>query len=88
MAQQAYILYCDAPHGFRGNAVAAQCPDSLRREIAVDLEVLQQSSAVPKLDPAKVLQVFGVAFTFVVFFFLLGRGLGQILNLIRKSDDS
>ncbi len=85
---QAYILYCDGPHGYWGSAVAAQCPDSLRREIAVDLEVLQQSSIVPKLDPAQVLQVFGVAFTFVVFFFLLGRGLGQILNLIRKSDSS
>lgn len=84
---QAYILYCDGPHGYWGSAVAAQCPDALRKEIAVDLDVLQQSStAVPKLDDAQVLQVFGVAFTFVVFFFLLGRGLGQILNLIRKSD--
>lgn len=85
---QAHILYCDGPHGYWGSAVAAQCPDSLRREIAVDLEVLQQSSTVPKLETAQVLQVFGVAFTFVIFFFLLGRGLGQILNLIRKSDSS
>lgn len=85
----AYILYCDGPHGYKGNAVAAQCPDSLRKEISVDIEMLQQSTtAIPKLDSGQVLQVFGVAFTFVIFFFLLGRGLGQILNLIRKSDGS
>lgn len=28
-----YILYCDGPHGYWGSAVAAQCPDAMRREI-------------------------------------------------------
>lgn len=83
---QVYILYCDGPHGYWGSAVAAQCPDSLRKEIAVDLEVLQQSSnAIPQLDPADVAQAFGVGFGVVVLFFLLGRGVGQVLNLIRHA---
>lgn len=83
---QAYILYCDGPHGYLGNAVAAQCPDSLRKEIAIDLQALQQSSnAIPQLDPADVAQAFGVGFGVVVLFFLLGRGVGQVLNLIRHA---
>lgn len=86
MAQQVYILYCDGPHGYWGNAVAAQCPDSLRKEIAIDLQTLQQSSnAIPQLDPADVAQAFGVGFGVVVLFFLLGRGVGQVLNLIRHA---
>lgn len=50
------------------------------------LEALQQApgAAIPNLDPADVATVFGVAFSIVVLFFLVGRGVGSVLSLIRR----
>ncbi len=36
------------------------------------------------LDAVSVSSVFALAFSFVVLFFLLGRGVGSVLSLIRK----
>lgn len=82
---QAYVLYCEGPHGYWGSAVAAQCPEAFRKEVAIDLTVLQQpANALPELDPKDVAQVFGMGFGVVVLFFLVGRGIGEVLNLIRR----
>lgn len=82
---QAYVLYCEGPHGYWGSAVAAQCPEAFRKEIAIDLKALQHSAdALPQLDPKEVAQVFGMGFGVVVLFFVVGRGVGEVLRLIRK----
>lgn len=82
---QAYVLYCEGPHGYWGSAVAAQCPDAYRKEIAIDLHMLQQSgNSLPQLDPNDVAQAFGLGFGVVVLFFLVGRGVGEVLRLIRN----
>lgn len=81
---QVHVLYCEAPHGYWGSAVAAQCPDAYRKEIAIDLDMLQQSGdSFPQLDPNDVAQAFGMGFGVVVLFFLFGRGIGEVLRLIR-----
>ena len=81
---QAYVLYCDVPHASELGIPAAACPDAFRKEVAVDLQALQQSSAsVPSLDSAMVAQVFGLGFGVVVLFFVVGRGVGEVLRLIR-----
>jgi hypothetical protein len=40
--------------------------------------------AIEPLDRASVAAVFTLSFSFVVLFFLLGRGVGVVLNLIRR----
>lgn len=81
---QAYVLYCDMPHAIEQGNLAAACPEAFRKEVAVDLQALQQSSAtVPTLDSAMVAQVFGLGFGVVVLFFVVGRGVGEVLRLIR-----
>ncbi|MEB0137644.1 MULTISPECIES: hypothetical protein [unclassified Undibacterium] len=40
--------------------------------------------ALEPLDPASVATVFSVGFSFVLLFFLVARGAGVVLNLIRK----
>lgn len=80
-----YILYCETPYGVEAGLNAGQCPDAYRKEVAVDLQaLLQLSSATPQLDPVDVAQVFGVGFSVVVLFFLVGRGVGEVLRLIRR----
>jgi hypothetical protein len=79
-----YILYCETPHGIDASAISSQCPDAYRHEVAVDLQALQQlGSAVPQLNPTDVAQAFGIGFGVVVLFFLVGRGVGEVLRLIR-----
>lgn len=83
-AGQAYVLYCAVSHVSEPGIPAAVCPDEFRKEVAVDLQALQQSSAsVPPLDSAMVAQVFGLGFGVVVLFFVVGRGVGEVLRLIR-----
>lgn len=81
---QAYLLYCETPHGADAGMTASQCPDAYRKEVAVDLQALQQlSSTTPQLNPGDVAQAFGMGFGVVVLFFLVGRGVGEVLRLIR-----
>ncbi|WP_272971096.1 hypothetical protein [Comamonas terrigena] len=81
---QVYVLYCEVPHGTWGMALAAQCPDAYRKEVAIDLQALtRQDTALPQLNPNDVAQAFGMGFGVVVLFFLVGRGVGEVLRLIR-----
>jgi hypothetical protein len=41
-------------------------------------------TAFEPLDGASVASVFALAFSFVVAFFVIGRGVGLVLGLIRK----
>lgn len=40
--------------------------------------------AFEPLDSSSVASVFGIGFSFVVLFFVIGRGVGSVLSLIRK----
>lgn len=81
---QAYVLYCETPHGSTAGITPSQCPDAYRKEVAIDLQALQQlGNAIPQLDPGDVAQAFGMGFGVVVLFFLVGRGVGEVLRLIR-----
>jgi hypothetical protein len=42
------------------------------------------SAGIESLDPVSVAAVFSVGFSWVLFCFLLSRGVGVVLNLIRK----
>lgn len=82
--KQVYVLYCETPHGADAGIPFSQCPDTYRKEIALDLQALEQSgNSIPQLDPATVAQAFGIGFGVIVLFFLVGRGVGEILRLIR-----
>lgn len=79
-----YVLYCETPHGFEAGLTTSQCPDAYRKETAIDLQALQQpSNPIPQLNPHDVAQAFGMGFGVVVLFFLVGRGVGEVLRLIR-----
>ena len=83
-AAHAYLIYCDVPHATDAGAPVNACPDAYRKELTVDLRALQQTNAaVPPLDSAAVAQVFGLGFGVVVLFFVVGRGVGEVLRLIR-----
>lgn len=72
------------PHAIEQGTLTAACPEAFRKEVAVDLQALQLISAtVPPLDSAMVAQVFGLGFGVVVLFFVVGRGVGEVLRLIR-----
>ena len=78
---QVYVLYCETSHGI----APSQYPDAYRKEVAIDLQALQQpGNAIPQLDPGDVAQAFGMGFGVVVLFFLVGRGVGEVLRLIRQ----
>lgn len=84
-ASQVYVLYCETPHGIGADQVVNQCPYAYSKEIAIDLQMLQQPGhSIPQLDPHDVAQAFGMGFGVVVLFFLVGRGVGEVLNLIRR----
>lgn len=77
---QVYVLYCETPR----SAELGECQQSHLKELAVDLQALQQvSSSIPHLDPDIVAQAFGVGFTTVLVCFLFARMVGEILRLIR-----
>lgn len=77
---QVYVLYCETSHGI----APSKCPDAYRKEVVIDLRALQQpDNAIPQLDPGDVAQAFGIGFGVVVLFFLVGRGVGEVLRLIR-----
>ena len=53
-----------------------------------ELQALIQQSAqtnepIPAFDPAAITQIFSTGFGVVVLFFLVGRGIGEVLRLIR-----
>lgn len=81
---QVYVLYCETSHGSAAGTTPSQCPDAYRKEVVIDLQALQQpGNAVAQLDPGDVAQTFGMGFGVVVLFFLVGRGVGEVLRLIR-----
>lgn len=95
MATIVWLTSCKQLPNLAGNTLAQECPQAQRTSVQTTLEALQalttttaaitsNSSPVPNLDPAAVTQVWGVAFSAVILFFLFGRGVGSVLSLIRR----
>ncbi|MGG4604264.1 hypothetical protein ACLPHM_05670 [Paenalcaligenes sp. Me131] len=75
-----YIQYCDI-----STEAGSDCPVQHRQKIAIEREILEASgNPIPTLNSAELAQVFSLGFSVVLLFFLLGRGVGTVLNLIRR----
>ena len=74
------LQYCDI-----STEAGTDCPVQHRQQIAIKRETLETSgNPIPALNTADVAQIFSLGLSVVVLFFLLGRGVGIVLNLIRR----
>lgn len=77
---KAFVLYCEMPHSIE----TGECQQHHRKELAIDLQALQQvSNSAPSLDSGVAAQAFGIGFTTVLMCFVFARMVGEILRLIR-----
>ena len=87
MGTPVWIVACKQAPNLSGTTLAAQCPAAQRTSVETTLEFLQQAGAAPAdsipLDPATVFAVFSASFSVAVLFFLVARGVGTVLRLIR-----
>lgn len=75
-----YLQYCDI-----STEAGTDCPVQHRQQISIERETLESAgNPIPALNAADVAQVFSLGLSVVVLFFLLGRGVGTVLNLIRR----
>ena len=88
MATAAWIVVCKQAPDLNAANMNQQCPGSQRTSVKTTLEALQQQTTTSPtetidLDPAQVGAVFSVAFSAVMLFYLVARGAGTVLSLIR-----
>lgn len=75
-----YLQYCDI-----SIEAGTECPVPHRQQFAIERETLESAgNPIPTLNAVDVAQVFSLGLSVVVLFFLLGRGVGIVLNLIRR----
>ena len=89
MATDVWIVVCNQVPNLSTSNLNQQCPASQRTSVKTTLEALQQQSTTPltetiNLDPAQVGIVFSASFSVVMFFYLVARGAGTVLSLIRR----
>ena len=87
MATDVWIVACKQPPNLNGTTLAAQCPVAQRITVQTTLEFFEQQGSTPEvveLDPGLVGSVFSLAFAVVVLFYLVARGAGSVLSLIRR----
>jgi hypothetical protein len=87
MQTDAWIVACKQPPNLNATTLAAQCPVSQRITVQTTLEFFEQQGLIPEevvLDPSTVGAVFSLAFSVVVLFYLVARGAGSVLSLIRR----
>jgi hypothetical protein len=87
MGTPVWIVGCLQAPNLSGTTLAAQCPVAQRTTIQTTLEFFQQAATAPAdpipLDSATVFAVFSTSFSVAVLFFLVARGVGTVLRLIR-----
>lgn len=87
MGTPVWIVACRQAPNASGTTLAAQCPVAQRTTIETTLEFFQQVATTPAnpvpLDPGTVFAVFSASFSVAVLFFLVARGVGTVLRLIR-----
>ena len=65
--------------------IGQECPADQMQIIETTVEQLSNSLyGLPNMDSADVAQVFSAGFGVVVLFFMLGRGVGLVLKMIRN----
>ncbi|MGO3890884.1 MAG: hypothetical protein ACTJHW_07910 [Paenalcaligenes sp.] len=75
-----YLQYCEISIN-----AGSECPQQYRHQITVERTTLETlDSPIPKLNKDDVAQVFSLGLSVVILFFLVGRGIGAVLELIRK----
>lgn len=87
MATNVWIVACLVQPNLTGTTLAQQCPVTSRVAIQTTQEFISQPvtpSPLSNVDPTSVAQVFSLGFSFVVLSFLVGRGVGVLLDLIRR----
>lgn len=88
MATTVWIVACAQMPNVRATTLAQECPVGQRRTFQTTLEFFEQQtftpSAEPELDTASVVGVFSLAFSVTVLFYLVARGAGSVLSLIRR----
>ena len=88
MATDVWIVACKQPPNLNGTTLSAQCPVAQRITVQTTLEFFEQQGSATaedtELDPAVVGAVFSLAFSVVVLFYLVARGAGSVLSLIRR----
>ena len=66
-------------------SVGQECPAEQKQIIETTVEQLSSAqNALPGMDSGDVAQVFSAGFGVVVLFFMLGRGVGLVLKMIRN----
>jgi len=87
MATAVWVIVCTEAPVLTGTTLAAQCPVASRLEVVTTNDILSGLVTTPvdpmALDGATVTAVFGISFTTVILFYLIARGAGTVLRLIR-----
>lgn len=87
MSAPVWIVVCNQAPNPNGTTLAAQCPVAQRTTVQTTLDFFQQTTTTPTnpipLDPGTVFAVFSASFSVAVLFFLVARGVGTVLRLIR-----
>lgn len=87
MATDVWVVACKQPPNLNGTTLATQCPVAERITVQTTLEFFEHQGSIPEeveLDPVMVGAVFSFAFSVVVLFYLVARGAGSVLSLIRR----
>lgn len=87
MSTKVWIIVCQQPPNEFGSSLSQQCPSWQRLVIQTSVEQLTETATqpFPKLDPASVGQIFSFGFGLVMLFFLVSRGAGVVLQMIRRA---
>lgn len=87
MPTPVWIMACTQQPTVTATTINAQCPSA--RRVAIETTVEHLEGLVPDptdpipLDSATVFAVFSASFATAVLFFLVARGVGSVLRLIR-----
>lgn len=88
MATNVWIVLCKQAPDLTANNFAQQCPTTQRTSVQTTIEALQlqttSTNPLGNLNSTDAASVFMAAFSIVVLNFLIGRGVGTVLKLIRN----
>jgi hypothetical protein len=87
MATNVWIVLCKQAPDLTASSIAQQCPAAQRTSVQTTIEALQvqapSTNPLGNLNSTDAASVFMAAFSIVVLNFLIGRGVGTVLKLIR-----
>jgi hypothetical protein len=85
---QVWIVSCLQQPNLQTNNLAQQCQSQNRVVIQTTTEALASlqisSQPVPNFNSADVMKIFSLGFGVVLLFFVVSRGIGQVLQIIRR----